>query len=221
MGDTVVVTGANRGIGLEFVKLYLAQGAEVYALCRQSSAALEQTGAIVVEGIDVSAGDVGLKLKRALEGVTINVLINNAGVLRDEQLGTINYETLLDQFMINAVGPLRVAEALVPQMPPGAKLALITSRMGSIADNGSGGRYGYRMSKAALNAAGMSLAKDLEPKQVAVAILHPGYVQTDMVGGRGDISAPVAAERLSARIAELNINNTGTFWHSSGEVLPW
>jgi len=156
----------------------------------------------------------GLKLKRALEGVTINVLINNAGVLRDEQLGTINYETLLDQFMINAVGPLRVAEALVPQMPPGAKLALITSRMGSIADNGSGGRYGYRMSKAALNAAGMSLAKDLEPKQVAVAILHPGYVQTDMVGGRGDISAPVAAERLSARIAELNINNTGTFWHS-------
>ena len=221
MSRTVVITGANRGIGLEFVRLYLAQGDTVYAVCRAASEALSQTQAKVIEGIDVAKPESAVLLASQLDGVRIDLLINNAGILCDEQLGTINYDTLLDQFLVNAVGPLRVTEALAPQLASGAKLALITSRMGSIADNGSGGRYGYRMSKAALNAAGMSLAKDLAGRGVAVAILHPGYVQTEMVGGRGDIPANVAAERLAARIEGLSLKNTGTFWHSNGEELPW
>ena len=107
------------------------------------------------------------------------------------------------------------------QLVKGAKVALITSRMGSVTDNTSGGRYGYRMSKAALNIAGVSLAHDLKEQEVAVALLHPGYVQTEMVNNSGDISAAVAVERLIRRIEELNLENTGTFWHSNGEVLPW
>jgi NAD(P)-dependent dehydrogenase (short-subunit alcohol dehydrogenase family) len=98
---------------------------------------------------------------------------------------------------------------------------MITSRMGSVTDNTSGGYYGYRMSKAALNIAGMSLAHDLKEQEVAVALLHPGYVQTEMVNNTGDISAAVAVERLMLRIDGLNMSNTGTFWHSNGEILPW
>ena len=100
-------------------------------------------------------------------------------------------------------------------------MAFITSRMGSVTDNSSGGRYGYRMSKAALNIAAVSMAHDLKPKGVAVAILHPGLVGTDMIGGVGDITPDQAADRLSQRIDQLNLSNTGTFWHSNGEILPW
>lgn len=221
MQQIVVITGANRGIGLALTRHYLANGAQVFGLCRHSSQALDSSGATVVEGIDVGSDSLVERLQSALEAVKIDLLINNAGILRSEALGSIDYETVEEQFLVNAVGPLRVTEALLPQLKPGAKVALITSRMGSIKDNTSGGYYGYRMSKAALNAAGMSLARDLKPRKVAVAILHPGYVQTDMVNHGGDISAEVAAERLAARIRELELDNSGTFWHSNGEVLPW
>ncbi|MDO3384899.1 SDR family oxidoreductase [Gilvimarinus sp. SDUM040013] len=217
----VVITGANRGIGLSFVKHYLANGAKVFAACREASPELGQSGAQIIEDVDVST-DQGIEtLSGALQGVNIDVLINNAGILRDEQLGNLNIETIRDQFEINALAPLRVTEALANNLGDNAKVALVTSRMGSISDNTSGGRYGYRMSKAALNAAGMSLAQDLKGRGVAVAILHPGLVGTDMIGGYGDITPDQAAERLIARINELNLANTGTFWHSNGEVLPW
>ncbi len=221
MSQTVVVTGANRGIGLEFVKLYRAQGCRVFGVCRHSSEALEKTGADVVAGVDVSDDSVSQRLQSALAGVSIDLLINNAGILRDERLGSLDFETIESQFQVNTLGPLRVTEALLPQLSANAKIALITSRMGSMADNTSGGRYGYRMSKAALNIVGVSLAKDLEPRGIAVAILHPGYVATEMVGGRGDITPDVAASRLAERIGELSLDNTGTFWHSNGEILPW
>jgi NAD(P)-dependent dehydrogenase (short-subunit alcohol dehydrogenase family) len=116
---------------------------------------------------------------------------------------------------------LRITEGLINNFHETSKIAIITSRMGSIADNGSGRRYGYRMSKAALNAAGKSLAIDLEPKGVAVGIFHPGLVSTDMIGGNGDISADEAATRIAGLIDKLVISNSGTFWHSNGEVLPW
>lgn len=221
MSRTVVVTGANRGIGLEFVKHYLAAGDAVFALCRQTSTELSATGATIIEQVDVSQGDVEGVVKTALAGVSVDILVNNAGILRDESLGALNWQTIGDQFRVNTLGPLRITQALLSNLHSGSKVALITSRMGSIADNGSGGRYGYRMSKAALNAAGMSLARDLKPKGIAVAILHPGYVQTEMVGGSGDIPPQLAAERLAARIEGLSLDNTGTFWHSNGEVLPW
>jgi NAD(P)-dependent dehydrogenase (short-subunit alcohol dehydrogenase family) len=114
-----------------------------------------------------------------------------------------------------------VTQMLRQQLVKGAKVAMITSRMGSVTDNSSGGYYGYRMSKAALNIAGVSLAHDLKEQEVAVALLHPGHVQTEMVNYSGDISAAVAVERLMQRVEELNLDNTGTFWHSNGEVLPW
>ncbi|MBC6905687.1 SDR family NAD(P)-dependent oxidoreductase [Saccharophagus sp. K07] len=221
MSKTIVVTGANRGIGLAFVQLYRARGDQVIALCRKTSPELSASGAKVIENIDVTSPDLPAQLSKALAGVSIDVLINNAGILREERLGSINYQTILEQFNVNAVAPLRVTEALLSNLGKGSKVALITSRMGSIADNSSGGYYGYRMSKAALNMAGTSLAKDLKSKGIAVALLHPGYVQTEMVGFGGDISADVAAQRLAARIDGLSIENSGSFWHSNGEILPW
>lgn len=123
---------------------------------------------------------------------------------------------------INAIAPLRCVETLLPSLGDGAKVCLITSRMGSIGDNGSGGFYGYRMSKAALNAAGVSLARDLKPRGIAVAILHPGMVATDMTARFGGGIPPAdSAKGLLARVDELNLDNTGTFWHMNGEVLPW
>lgn len=221
MSMNVVITGANRGIGLALVKQYISRGCTVFGLCRQSSDALASSGATVVSGIDV--GDIAslASLNKVLEPSSIDILINNAGVLKNESLGDINYSDILLQFEVNALGPLRVTEYLLDMLKPGAKVALITSRMGSIADNGSGGYYGYRMSKAALNAAGQSLAKDLGSRDIAVAILHPGFVQTDMVNHAGDISSDTAAERLSQRIDGLSLSNSGTFLHSNGEVLPW
>ena len=218
---TVLVTGANRGIGLAFVQHYQQRGDRVIAICRQSSTELQQSGAQIIEGIDVSDAEAVGSLGKRLAGVTIDILINNAGILRDERLGDIDYRTVLEQFEVNAIGPLRVTEALLDNLAKGAKVALITSRMGSVADNSSGGRYGYRMSKVALNMAGMSLAKDLAPRGIAVALLHPGYVQTAMVGFGGDISADASAQRLMERIDQLTLESSGSFWHSNGEVLPW
>jgi NAD(P)-dependent dehydrogenase (short-subunit alcohol dehydrogenase family) len=111
--------------------------------------------------------------------------------------------------------------ALLPCLERGAKVALITSRMGSIADNGSGGAYGYRMSKAALNAAGMSLARDLASRGIAVVLLHPGYVKTEMTGGSGNVSAEKSASQLIGRIEALDLAHSGSFWHANGETLPW
>jgi NAD(P)-dependent dehydrogenase (short-subunit alcohol dehydrogenase family) len=218
---TAVITGANRGIGLALTQTYIAQGWQVIAICRSSSAELDAAGAQVISGVDVTDGAALATLAQQLKGKSIDLLINNAGIFQHEQLGNIDYDSVQQQFLVNAEAPLRVTEALLGNLSRGAKIAFITSRMGSIADNTSGGYYGYRMSKAALNAAAMSLARDLKPRGIAVAILHPGYVQTAMVNFGGDISATESAQRLNQRITELTLENSGTFWHSNGEVLPW
>jgi NAD(P)-dependent dehydrogenase (short-subunit alcohol dehydrogenase family) len=218
---TVVVTGANRGIGLEFVKQYIAKGDKVIALCRNTSDELSQSSAKVIDKVDVSSPECLEKILPTLSDLKIDLLINNAGVFANESLEHMSVKTLEYQFRVNAIGPLMVTQMLRQQLVKGAKVAMITSRMGSVTDNTSGGYYGYRMSKAALNIAGVSLAHDLKEQDVAVAILHPGFVQTEMVNYNGDISSAVAAERLMQRIEELNLDNTGTFWHSNGEILPW
>ncbi len=218
---TVVITGANRGIGLELARHYAREGCDVIGVCREASAELTDVAARVIEGIDVTK-DAGVdKLTDALAGERIDLLINNAGLLQDEKLGSIDFDSIRIQMEINAYAPLRVTEALVSQIPSGGKIANITSRMGSIADNDSGGRYGYRASKAALNAFGKSLAVDLKPKGIAVAQLHPGYVQTRMVNFGGLISPEESAKGLAALIEGLTLENTGSFWHSNGEALPW
>lgn len=219
--NQVVITGANRGIGLELARLYQANGWQVIGVCRQSSSELEAVAARVIDRIDVTRESDVLELKQALAGEQIHLLINNAGLLQDEQLGSIDFSSLRLQMEVNAYGPLRVVEALVEQIPEGGKIANITSRMGSIADNDSGGRYGYRASKAALNAFGKSLSVDLRPRGIAVAQLHPGYVKTRMVNFGGLISPEEAARGLADRIEALNLDNTGGFWHSNGDELPW
>lgn len=217
----VVITGANRGIGLELARHYAREGGDVVGVCRQSSDELAEIASEVIDGVDVTT-DAGIeKLKSALAGKKIRLLINNAGLLQDEQLGSIDFDSIRKQMEINAYAPLRVAEAMVPQIEEGGKIANITSRMGSIADNDSGGRYGYRASKAALNAFGKSLAVDLKPKGIAVAQLHPGYVKTRMVNFGGMITPEESARGLAERIANLNLENTGSFWHSNGDELPW
>jgi len=116
---------------------------------------------------------------------------------------------------------LRVAQALLGQLGDGSTIGIITSRMGSVADNRGGGHYGYRASKAAVNAIGKSLAVDLQPRGIAVFLLHPGYVATDMVGGSGDVTPAQAAKQLIERLDTLTPAQTGTFWHANGSELPW
>jgi len=230
--NTVVITGANRGIGLAMTKICQQRGDNVYALCRQPSAQLtalnvETNNTIhIVDGVDI-ATEVGINIALAeLVNVNIDLLINNAGILRDESLVDLNATTISEQFNVNALAPLLFTHALLSKLSKGSKVAMITSRMGSVADNSSGGRYGYRMSKAALNIAAVSLARDLAPLGISVGIYHPGYVQTDMVNvagmtTNGEISSDVAASRLLGLMADLSLNNSGVFKHSNGETLPW
>ena len=223
---TIVITGANRGIGYAMAKICQQRGDTVYALCRQSSKQLDALGVNVVEKVDIATQSGIDKAVSALSGITIDLLINNAGILRDEQLSDLNQETILEQFNVNALAPLCLSHALLGNLSSGSKIGLITSRMGSITDNTSGGRYGYRMSKAALNIAAVSLARDLSGESIAVGIYHPGYVQTEMVNSNGilnngDISASVAAERLIALMDNLTMADSGVFKHSNGETLPW
>jgi len=222
---TIVITGANRGIGYSMTKLCVARGDTVYALCRNSSDTLTQLSSAVnlhiIEQVDVSTEQGMAQAVKALNQVKIDLLINNAGILRNESLQDLNAVTITEQFNVNALAPLLMTHALLPNLGSGSKIALITSRMGSITDNTSGGRYGYRMSKAALNIAAMSLAQDLKGENISVGIYHPGYVQTDMVNHSGDISSDVAAERLIGLMDELSLAETGVFKHSNGELLPW
>jgi NAD(P)-dependent dehydrogenase (short-subunit alcohol dehydrogenase family) len=148
------------------------------------------------------------------------VLLNNAGILRGDSLDSLDYAAMEEQFRINTLGPLRVTEALLALLGTGSKVVIISSRVGSIEDNGSGGNYGYRASKTAVNQIGTNLKIDLAPRGIAVALLHPGLVATEMTGGRG-ISPKESAEGLIKRIDALNMENSGGFWHAEGYPLPW
>ena len=221
MSNTVLITGANRGIGLALVETFLANGDQVIAVCRQSSTALKNLAVTIIDDIDVSDASDIQRLKKTLSNKAIDIIINNAGILRRSSLAEPNFDDISLQFEVNAVAPLRVAHALTDNVAKGGKLVMITSRMGSVEDNSSGGSYGYRMSKSALNAAGKSLAIDLEPRGIAVALLHPGYVKTEMVNLGGEISPELSAKRLFSRIEALSMANSGSFWHANGEELPW
>lgn len=216
-----LITGANRGIGLELCRQLQARGWSVTALCRRSNSALDALGVTVREDFDVTDQAALDALATDLSPGSVDLLVNNAGILDNVSLEGLDLDACRRQFEVNALGPLRVTRALLPALGEGAKVALVTSRMGSIEDNTSGGSYGYRMSKAALNAAGKSLAHDLTDRGIHIAILHPGYVRTDMTGHNGLIDVDEAAAGLLQRIDELGPGNSGTFWHSSGEVLPW
>lgn len=217
-----IVTGANRGIGLALTQLLKERGDEVIAACRSTSDALDALGVRVVSGVDVTEDSGIQRIVDAVGDRKVDLLINNAGILLwGDSLDQLDIDGLRKQFEVNAMAPLRITAALRSRLASGSKVALITSRMGSIDDNTSGGAYGYRMSKAALNMAGKSLAVDLKESGVAVVILHPGMVKTDMIGGRGQVEPLDAARGLLARIDDLSVETTGTFWHANGERLPW
>lgn len=217
---TVLVTGANRGIGLQLCTQLAARGDEVIAVCRETTDELSNLGVRIIDGIDVSNETAVETLRQELDGQPIDVLINNAGILLRDSFGDIDYDAMVEQFRVNTLGPLRVTEALADNLREGSRVAIVSSRVGSIEDNGSGGNYGYRASKAAVNMIGTNLMHEFKPRGIAVGLLHPGLVATEMTGGSG-IDPAESARGLIARIDELTLENTGGFWHAEGYTLPW
>lgn len=221
MAQTVVVTGANRGIGLEFCRQFRDRGDRVVAVCRTSTDELDALEIETIADVELTASGAVRLLDQRLGDARIDVLIQNAGIMHDDRLGCLDANQMLEQMQVNAIAPLLATEQLLWRMNPGGKIAFITSRMGSIADNSSGGRYGYRASKAALNAFAKSLAIDLEPRRISVGILHPGFVKTRMVNFGGIISPEESVQGLVRLIDALHPGTSGTFWHTNGDVLPW
>ena len=217
---TVLVTGANRGIGLQLCKQFSDRGDDVVAVCRETTPELGELGVRVIDGVDVGSGAAVDVLLQELGNLQIDVLVNNAGILLRDKFGDIDYDDLTEQYRINTLGPLRVTEALADRLHSGSKVAIVSSRVGSIDDNSSGGNYGYRASKAAVNMIGTNLKHELLPRGIAVALLHPGLVATDMTGGSG-VSPADSARGLILRIDELTLENSGGFWHAEGYALPW
>lgn len=217
----IVITGANRGIGLEMARQLAARGDEVIAACRTASPELSELKVQIHENVDVTSDSAVERFAAALGGTGIDVLANVAGILISDSLDTLNWDDLRRQYEVNALGPLRVSRAVSPLIRQGGKIAIVSSRVGSLADNNSGGNYGYRMSKTAVNMAGVNLAHDMRPRGIAVFLLHPGYVRTRMTGGHGNIGPEEAARGLIERIDTLGMDQTGTFWHADGSHLPW
>jgi NAD(P)-dependent dehydrogenase (short-subunit alcohol dehydrogenase family) len=219
----VLVTGSNRGIGLEFCRRYAERGDEVLAACRRASGALDSlagNGVQVIPDVDVSTDACVPALEAALGGKPVDLLINNAGILRRDPGGKPDLDNIRTHFEVNTFGPLRVTLGLASLLAPGAKVAIITSLMGSIDDNGSGGSYAYRLSKAAVNMTGVNLAHDLRPRGIPVVLLHPGMVATEMTGGRG-IAVEESVAGLMKRLDALDMSESGSFWHSDGRRLAW
>ena len=219
---TYLVTGANRGIGFEYCRQLVNRGDEVIATCRFSDPELDQLGVRVQTGVDITSGESVVALIKKLSGLNIDVLIQNAGILETNSFEDLDPESIRRQFEINALSPLCFTRAIRNNLTKGSKVILMTSRMGSIDDNSSGGSYGYRMSKVALCMAGKSLSIDLKRDGIAVALLHPGLVCTRMTGFTPyGITPEQSVKGLLQRIDSLTIEKSGSFWHANGEKLPW
>lgn len=226
MSLITLITGGSRGIGLELVKQLSAQNHCLYPLVRGDASLLEGinlNGGTIINNIDVTKDESISNILTIIGDKKIDILINNSGLLTEESLDDLSFERIQAQFEVNAIGPLRITNGLRNNFKFGTKVVIISSRMGSIADNGSGRMYGYRMSKAAINMGATSLSKDLKSDGVIVSILHPGHVRTDMTAKYpGGIDVVESVNGLVQRINECNIENTGKFYHAiTGEELPW
>ena len=225
--STVLITGANRGIGLEFARQYAEAGYRVHAACRApgSADALAALGERVTpHALDVT-DHAGIEaLAAGLKNEAIDILINNAGIYGEAQdFGKIDYAVWERVMRVNTLAPLKMAECFLPHLEAGKMkmIASITSRMGSIAENDSGGVYIYRASKAALNAAARSLAVDLAPRAITVIVFHPGWVKTDMGGAGALIDAETSVAGMRAVIEGAGPKDSGRFFAYDGAEVPW
>lgn len=228
----VLITGANRGLGLEFCRQYAADGWKVVACCRHPEQSpdldklADQYSSIQVEALDVADFSQIAALSEKLSDYEIDVLINNAGVYGDLQsggLGQLDYQAWTHSFVVNTQAPIKMAEMFLPQIKKSNKKLIvnISSLMGSIADNTGGGSILYRSSKAALNAAMKSLAIDLKDQAVGVLIFHPGWVKTDMGGPNALINAEQSVSGMRNLIDNFVLNQSGSFVKYDGTAMPW
>ena len=217
----VVIIGANKGIGLELVKQYKQMRYSVTAVCRNASAELSALDCHVIQDIDVTQDTSINKLQAQLGDTAIDILIHNSGILASDRFPNIDMHAMQRHFETNALGPLRTVLALSRNLLPGSKVGLVTSRVGSIEDNTSSNNYAYRTSKCAANMIGKCLSIDLQPKGVAVALLHPGYVRTNMTQHRGLIDTHESARGLVKIMNNLTLEGSGLFYHTNGEQLTW
>ncbi len=221
---TILITGANRGIGLALARACAARGDTVIGTARRAGEASELAAVARVETLNVDDPSSITALGARLESVAIDVLINNAGIgSRPARLGDLRAEELLHVFAVNAVGPLLMVQALLGSLRAGTqrKLAHITSLMGSVADNSSGGAYGYRGSKAALNIFSKSLAVDLGGDGFTSVVLNPGWVRTELGGAHATIDADTSAAGMIRVIDGLTAATSGRFFNHDGRELPW
>lgn len=227
--NTILITGANRGIGLEYARQYAAAGQTVYATVRDPDKAGELQGlaaqhpTLEVLRLDVSNLEEIRALAIQLSGVTIDILISNAGIYPESRFGDTDAQVWLHAFQVNTLTTYYLAEAFLPhlQRAEHAKLIAMTSKMGSIADNGSGGEYIYRSTKTALNMVVKSLAHDLRVHHIIVAALHPGWVRTDMGGPNGLIDTETSVSGLRQVIDGLTASQSGEFFAYDGKPVPW
>lgn len=223
--EVVLITGADRGIGAALVRQYRSRGARAIAACLGDGADLVAEGIEAVPHVDVTDMSSLVRLRERLGDTGIDILINNAGAFVADTWRTFDYQAMQRLYDINALGPLRVVDALAPLLGLGSKVGIITSRVGSLSDNSSGGMYGYRMSKCAANLLGVNLYHELRPSGVAVMLLHPGQVATDMTISMRDIgtfiSAEMSAARLIERLDQLGPDTPAEFRHTDGTLLPW
>ena len=228
--SVVLVTGADSGIGNALCRAFHARGDDVIAACLDDSEALRARGVRVEPGVDVTSDDAvrGLAQRLADACTNLDLLINNAGIAAQDALGALDYDAIRRQLEVNALGPLRVTEALLERLKPGATVAFITSRIGSLGDNHSGGLYGYRISKCAANMVAVNLAHDLAKRGIAAVVLHPGMVATGMTFDDERHEARPAEEAAAAlieRIDQVEPAETGVqpaFWHAPERtIIPW
>lgn len=217
-----LITGANRGIGLALAQQLAAKGFEIIACVRNSSEELEKIpGVRILKGLEAEDLAAVSDFFNSNKLPKIDWIILNAGIFLETPIENIDVELVDKQIRINAVAPLLMASKLLPYMKEGTKLGLISSSMGSVADNFSGGYYGYRMSKSALNMAGKSLSVDLKNKGVIVTVLHPGYVKTQMNDYMGNVPPESSAAGLIRVLESSTLASSGSFYHFRGDILPW
>lgn len=215
-----LITGAESGLGLALTRVFIDAGCTVAALCRESSPALDALAPDIHEGVDVTNAAAVYRAAAEMGDKTIDVLINNAGIMIEDHIDRIDIAAVRAQFEVNALGPLSMALAFRKRFRRGSRMVNISSRLGSTGDNESGEDYGYRMSKAAQNMLTSNLSIDLAKEDVIVAALHPGIVATAMTGGKGTPADEVARD-LKAVIDALDASQSGQFLDRFGAQIPW